>query len=290
MNKLIIHNRIVALLLMFGSVNCVSAQQTTNQEVIKEMTYAIGMSQTQGLKEYLVNSRNVDLNFLSSFEKGVKDGVEQAKNQERKAYYVGIEIGNQIANNIIPGLNRTILGDTINLRITVSEFMRGFLAGLNASEEELEAASEKSNELVSQVKSDRMLALYSDNKIAGENFLKQNKLKPGIIELPSGLQYKVLKRGTGRIPSETDLVRAHYEGKTIDGMTFDSSYERGEPGLFRPNQVIAGWKEVLTKMPVGSIWEVFIPQDLAYGANEQGKIKPFSVLVYKIELLAIEKE
>ena len=73
-------------------------------------------------------------------------------------------------------------------------------------------------------------------------------------------------------------------------MTFDSSYERGEPGLFRPNQVIAGWKEVLTKMPVGSIWEVFIPQDLAYGANEQGKIKPFSVLVYKIELLAIEKE
>ena len=254
------------------------------------MTYNIGMAQTQGLKEYLVNSLDVDLDFFSSFVKGLKDGVDQAKSREKNAYYAGIQIGNQIANRMIPGINKEVFGDTINIRIPISEFMRGFLAGLDASTTDLDDASAKAQNMISQVKSDRMLALYSDNKIAGEKFLEQNKVKAGIKVLQSGLQYKVLRRGTGRIPKETDLVKVHYEGKTIDGITFDSSYKRGEPAKLRPNQLIAGWTEALTKMPVGSIWEVFIPQDLAYGANEQSNIKPFSVLVFKVELIAIEKE
>lgn len=290
MNKLVTPNRIVVLLLMISSFNCISAQQAIDQKVINEMTYNIGMAQTQGLKEYLVNSLDVDLDFFSSFVKGLKDGVDQAKSKEKNAYYAGIQIGNQIANRMIPGINKEVFGDSINIRIPVSEFMRGFFAGLDASTTDLDDASAKAQNMISQVKSDRMLALYSDNKIAGEKFLEQNKVKAGIKVLPSGLQYKVLRRGTGRIPKETDLVKVHYEGKTIDGVTFDSSYKRGEPAKLRPNQLIAGWTEALTKMPVGSIWEVFIPQDLAYGANEQSNIKPFSVLVFKVELIAIEKE
>lgn len=290
MNKLVTPNRIVVLLLMISSFNCISAQQAIDQKVINEMTYNIGMAQTQGLKEYLVNSLDVDLDFFSSFVKGLKDGVDQAKSREKNAYYAGIQIGNQIANRMIPGINKEVFGDTINIRIPISEFMRGFLAGLDASTTDLDDASAKAQNMISQVKSDRMLALYSDNKIAGEKFLEQNKVKAGIKVLQSGLQYKVLRRGTGRIPKETDLVKVHYEGKTIDGVTFDSSYKRGEPAILRPNQLIAGWMEALTKMPVGSIWEVFIPQDLAYGANEQSNIKPFSVLVFKVELIAIEKE
>lgn len=290
MNKLVTQNRIFALLLTISSFNCISAQQAIDQKVINEMTYNIGMAQTQGLKEYLVNSLDVDLDFFSSFVKGLKDGVDQAKSREKNAYYAGIQIGNQIANRMIPGINKEVFGDTINIRIPISEFMRGFLAGLDASTTDLDDASAKAQNMISQVKSDRMLALYSDNKIAGEKFLEQNKVKAGIKVLQSGLQYKVLRRGTGRIPKETDLVKVHYEGKTIDGITFDSSYKRGEPAKLRPNQLIAGWTEALTKMPVGSIWEVFIPQDLAYGANEQSNIKPFSVLVFKVELIAIEKE
>ena len=290
MNKLVTPNRIVVLLLMISSFNCISAQQAIDQKVINEMTYNIGMAQTQGLKEYLVNSLDVDLDFFSSFVKGLKDGVDQAKSKEKNAYYAGIQIGNQIANRMIPGINKEVFGDSINIRIPVSEFMRGFFAGLDASTTDLDDASAKAQNMISQVKSDRMLALYSDNKIAGEKFLEQNEVKAGVKVLPSGLQYKVLRRGTGRIPKETDLVKVHYEGKTIDGVTFDSSYKRGEPAKLRPNQLIAGWTEALTKMPVGSIWEVFIPQDLAYGANEQSNIKPFSVLVFKVELIAIEKE
>lgn len=271
------------------SASAASAQEANEREVINEMTYSIGKAQTQGLKEYLVNSLGVDLDFFSSFVKGLKDGVEQAKSKDKRAYYAGIQIGEQIANRMIPGINNEVFGDSVNIRIPISEFMKGFIAGLDAPEEELNMASSKAAKLISQVKSDRMLKLYSGNKIAGEKFLDQNKTKPGIKVFPSGLQYKVLRRGTGRIPKETDLVKVHYEGKTLDGVVFDSSYKQGKPAKLRPNQVIEGWTEALTNMPTGSIWEVFIPQELAYGAREQSKIKPFSALIFKIELISIEK-
>ena len=183
--------RIIALLLMISCFNSISAQQANEQKAINEMTYTIGMAQTQGLKEYLVNSLDVDLDFFSSFVNGLKDGVDQAKSKEKNAYYAGIQIGNQITNRMIPGINKEVFGDTINIRIPVSEFMRGFLAGLDASTTDLDNASAKAKDLISQVKSERMLTLYSDNKVAGEKFLEQNKVKAGIKVFPSGLQYKV---------------------------------------------------------------------------------------------------
>ena len=91
------------------------------------------------------------------------------------------------------------------------------------------------------------------------------------------------------MPSDTSMVKVHYEGKTLDGNVFDSSYKSGNPVTLRANQVIKGWTDALVHMPVGSVWEVYIPQDLAYGEREQGQIKPFSVLIFKIELLSIEK-
>ena len=110
-----------------------------------------------------------------------------------------------------------------------------------------------------------------------------------VKELKGGVLYKVIKEGTGAIPSDTSMVKVQYEGKTIDGNVFDSSYKRNEPVKLRANQVIPGWTEALTHMPVGSVWEVVIPQDKAYGAREQKEIKPFSALIFKIELLGIEK-
>ncbi len=113
------------------------------------------------------------------------------------------------------------------------------------------------------------------------------KKKPGVVTLPSGVQYKVIKEGNGPMPKDTSMVKVNYEGKTIDGKVFDSSFKRGQAVDLRANQVIKGWTEALVHMPAGSVWEVYIPQQLAYGEREQGQIKPFSVLIFKIELISV---
>jgi FKBP-type peptidyl-prolyl cis-trans isomerase len=130
---------------------------------------------------------------------------------------------------------------------------------------------------------------FGENKKEGEVFLEENKTKEGIITLPSGLQYKILKEGTGPFPAITDVVRAHYKGTLIDGTVFDSSYDRGEPLEIRVDGVIKGWTEALQIMPVGSKWMLYIPQELAYGASPRqgGPIEPFSPLIFEIELLEI---
>lgn len=126
-----------------------------------------------------------------------------------------------------------------------------------------------------------------ENKEKGERFMEMNAKKEGVNTLPSGVQYKVIKEGTGVIPSDTSLVKVHYEGRLIDDEIFDSSYKRGEPALFRVNQVVKGWSDALTHMPEGSVWEVYIPQDMAYGEREQNIIKPYSALIFKIELIKV---
>jgi FKBP-type peptidyl-prolyl cis-trans isomerase FklB len=128
---------------------------------------------------------------------------------------------------------------------------------------------------------------YGAYKKEGEDFLAKNAKAEGVKVLPSGVQYKVIKEGSGAIPADTSLVKVHYEGKTLDGNVFDSSYKRGEPITLRCNQTIKGWTDAMVHMPAGSVWEVYIPQELAYGEREQGQIKPFSVLTFKIELLEV---
>jgi FKBP-type peptidyl-prolyl cis-trans isomerase len=130
---------------------------------------------------------------------------------------------------------------------------------------------------------------FVEVKKEGEDFLAENKTNEGVITLESGLQYKVLTEGTGPVPKATDVVKAHYHGTLIDGMVFDSSMERGEPIQIPVGGVIRGWQEALQLMPVGSKWMLYIPQELAYGANPQpgGPIQPYSALIFEIELLEI---
>jgi FKBP-type peptidyl-prolyl cis-trans isomerase FklB len=127
------------------------------------------------------------------------------------------------------------------------------------------------------------------NKKDGEAFLAANKKKDGVITLPSGLQYKIIKKGDGAKPTASQTVRCNYRGTLIDGKEFDSSYKRGEPAEFPVGQVIKGWVEALQLMPVGSKWQLFIPSDLAYGPNGQGQmIGPNATLIFDIELLSIK--
>ena len=128
------------------------------------------------------------------------------------------------------------------------------------------------------------------NKEKGEKFLEANKAKEGVITLESGLQYKILRKGTGTSPKATDTVKCHYKGTTIDGEEFDSSYKRGEPATFALNRVIKGWTEGLQLMKEGGKWEFFIPPELAYGEMGSGPhIGPNEVLIFEVELLGIEK-
>ena len=132
-----------------------------------------------------------------------------------------------------------------------------------------------------------MLERYSENKKAGEDFLAANKEKKGVFTTESGIQYEILKKGNGKKPLITDNVRVHYHGTLIDRTVFDSSVDRKEPAEFGLMGVIKGWQEILQMMPVGSKWRVYIPQELAYGDREMGNIKPFSVLIFDIELIKI---
>jgi len=128
------------------------------------------------------------------------------------------------------------------------------------------------------------------DKITGDAFLTANKIKPGVVTLPDGLQYKVIKEGSGPKPAATDTVTVNYAGTLIDGTEFDSSYKRGQPATFPVGGVIAGWTEALQLMKVGSTWELYIPAALAYGANGAPPvIGPNQTLIFKVELLSINK-
>lgn len=132
-------------------------------------------------------------------------------------------------------------------------------------------------------------AAGEENRKAGEAFLAENKTKEGVVTLPSGLQYKVLKAGDGKTPSDADTVECHYRGTLLDGTEFDSSYSRGQPATFKVAAVIKGWTEALKLMPVGSKWQLFIPSDLAYGERGAGqKIGPHATLIFEVELLGIK--
>jgi len=126
------------------------------------------------------------------------------------------------------------------------------------------------------------------NLAAGNAFLEENKGKPGVVVLPSGLQYKVLEEGTGRTPTATDRVKVHYQGTFVNGEEFDSSYRRNQPAEFQVNRVIAGWTEALQLMKEGAKWQLFIPADLAYG--ERGRppsMPPNSTLIFEVELIEV---
>jgi len=145
------------------------------------------------------------------------------------------------------------------------------------------------NALVREQSTARKAKQAGSVKEAGEKFLAANKSRPGVISLDNGLQYEILKAGDGKKPKATDKVLVHYHGTLIDGTIFDSSVDRGESISFPLNQVIKGWTEILQLMPVGSKWKVYIPYDLAYGdRGAGGAIKPFSALIFEIELLGIE--
>ena len=256
---------------------------------VDSMSYAIGMAQTQGLKEYLVDRLGVDTANIGEFIKGLNEGVNAGDNKKKAAYYAGIQIGQQISNQMVKGINHEVFGDDSTKSISLKNFMAGFINGTLGKQGlmTIEQAQTVAQTKMQEIKAREMEKTYGSNREEGEKFLAANAKKEGVKTLESGVQYRIIKEGTGAVPADTSLVKVHYEGRLLNDSVFDSSYKRGEPITLRCNQTIKGWTDAMVHMPAGSIWEVYIPQDLAYGEREQGIIKPFSVLVFKIELLEV---
>ena len=280
-------------MMAFAAATFVSCGNSTPKADLKDevdtLSYAMGMAQTQGLKEYLSDRLQIDTAYMDDFIKGLNDGANAGDDKKKAAYYAGIQIGQQISNQMVKGINHEVFGEDSTKTISLKNFMAGFISGTTGKKGlmTIEQAGRIAQEKMVSIKAKAMEKQYGPNKVAGEKFLAANKKKPGVVTLPSGVQYKVIKEGNGPMPKDTSMVKVQYEGKTIDGNVFDSSYKRGEPVSLRANQVIKGWTEALVHMPVGSVWEVYIPQNLAYGEREQGQIKPFSVLIFKIELVSL---
>ena len=258
---------------------------------VDTFSYAMGMANTQGLKQYLASRMNVDAAYMADFIKGFNAALTETERKRQEAYSAGLQIRQQVETQIIPGLNRQIADNDSVKTLNQTLFLEGFgkmLAGA-PTDMSLKRAEEIAQKQMKYYRDTNMERKYGDNRRAGEAFLKANAKKDSVQTLPSGVQYKVLVQGKGEIPTATSRVKVNYEGRLVDGTVFDSSYERKKPATFGCNQVIKGWTEALTHMPVGSKWEIYIPQELGYGSREAGKIKPFSALIFTVELLEIEK-
>jgi FKBP-type peptidyl-prolyl cis-trans isomerase len=200
--------------------------------------------------------------------------------QQKVSYSLGLDIG------------RTLRMQQIEADPDI--IVRGIQDGLSGAQplltdEQIQQVMQRLQQEVVARETEKAKALGAKNQQEGERFLAENKKRQGVVTLPSGLQYRVLKMGSGKRPKATDMVTTHYRGTLLDGSEFDSSYKRGEPASFQLNQVIPAWTEALQLMPVGSKWELYVPAQLAYGERGAGTdIGPNATLIFEVELLGIE--
>ena len=250
------------------------------------LSYAAGMMMTNGLMDYLQRQLNVDTAYMADFVKGFNQAIKGNETPQELANRAGRQIADQVRNNMMIRMK----GDFTDTPDSIidPQFFRGFTDALigDSSVMKVAAADEffkEKQQYNQKVRQERQIKI-------GHDYLAANAQKEGVITTPSGLQYKVLVKGEGEVPQLTDKVKVHYEGRLIDGTVFDASSKHGtEPATFQPNQVIRGWTEALTMMPVGSKWQLYIPQELAYGERQAGSIPPYSTLIFDVELVGIEK-
>lgn len=265
--------------------SCKKTEEKATLETLKDsLSYAYGI----GYGSYIINSQlkgdstgpNYDA-LLKGLEKGLNNS-----DSTLNYYAMGLNLGATIRKDAEKGL----MGDS-SLILDLDVLKNALMASIKKGDVGMtpEEANTLLQSTVEKKQKEEMLKQFSGNKTAGENFLAENKTQEGIVTTESGLQYKIIKNGNGPKPTATNKVKVHYKGTLIDGQVFDSSIDRGEPAVFPVGGVIKGWTEALLLMPVGSKWQLYIPQDLAYGERDMQTIPPFSTLIFDVELISIEK-
>jgi len=197
----------------------------------------------------------------------------QAQSMDSLSYSLGVLVGQNLRQQGFEKIDAATLAEAISHVIT---------------NQALKVDAGSANRIVQDYVQSQSARKYESTIAIGAAFLESNKKRPGVVTLPSGLQYEVMTAGSGAKPTANDKVTVHYHGTLIDGTVFDSSVDRGQPATFGVTQVIQGWVEALQLMPLGSKWKLFIPYNLAYGERAAGaKIGPYSTLVFEVELLQI---
>ena len=233
----------------------------------KTFSYAFGVMQGEGLRNYLIQREGVDSLYISEAVKGLNAEYSEEEVKKYLAFAAGLRIA-EMNRKSLPSFNQNATGkaDTTYLDLPA------FQTALSQKVVEQQANYQQEN--------------YRLNNI---EWLKRNAKAEGVKVLPDGLQYRVLTQGTGVVATDTTEVEVEYEGKLIDGTVFDSSYKRGKPATFRPDQVIQGWKEALTMMPEGSKWELFIPAELGYSTRAMRNIPANSTLIFTVEIKKVKQ-
>lgn len=250
------------------------------------LSYAAGMSITEGLIPYLQTNLGVDTAYMADFMAGFREAVAAAETPAQKARLAGMQIASQVREGMLPRIKADF--DSTPDSIADALVLRGF--GDALSQDTTVMHQQQASAFFHEKQESNRLAKIEAQKKPGQDFLAENSKQQGVITTPSGLQYKVLVKGEGEVPQSTDKVRVHYEGRLIDGTVFDASSKHGtEPATFQANQVIRGWTEALTMMPVGSKWQLFIPYNLAYGERAMGQIPAYATLIFDVELVGIDK-
>lgn len=264
-------------------------QETKTAATLKSasdsISYAAGKAATQGLIPFLQQQYQVDTAYMADFIQGFKEAQTKVNDPKYTAYMAGTQIAGMVQKRILPQAKSQFEGAKDS--IISSHFIEGFLASLSKDNSVYtDEVAQKLFETRMKTEKEAAQKIYKEQN---EAWLENNKKKEGMQTTASGLQYKVLVAGTGEKPKATDEVVVKYEGRLIDGTVFDSSYKRNpQTSTFRCDQVIKGWTEALTMMPVGSKWEVCIPQSLGYGERQAGQIKPYSTLIFTVELVEIK--
>lgn len=241
------------------------------------LSYAAGMKAShQGLIPYIQQAYQVDTAYMSDFMRGYSEAFQRGNAPADVAYAAGVLIAKMSKERILPATKQEF--KSTNDSIVADLFNQGFLATLSNDTTFFTPA--KASE-------------YTNDVLMGEGkrWLAENAKKEGVKVTPSGLQYKVLKEGHGEVPKSSDEVEVIYEGRLLDGTVFDatSKHHGAKTDKFNAGRLIKGWTEALTMMPVGSKWEIYIPQDLAYGSRGAGQIPPYSALFFDLELVSIVK-
>ena len=285
----------IGFALIAGLTSCTGGSKPKNTALKTEadsLSYAFGRLNAQGLNQYLSQSLQLDTlkvldNFLEGFISAVRDTSAQAR-----AYRAGVSLGDRVAGQFA-GFEQYFFEGTDN-KVNRDAFVLAFYQAAKGAN--MKMTLEEAGALLDAHQARAMEKEFGANKTTGDVFLAENATKEGVTVLPSGLQYRVIREGKGAKPAAESEVKVHYVGRFIDGTVFDSSIERGEPVVFPVNEIISGWTEGLQLMPAGSKWELFIPQELAYGAQGSQNpftgeytVPPFSALIFEVELLEIVK-
>ena len=258
------------------------AQLVTHND---SLSFAAGQTLTTGLMNFLKQQYDIDESNLAQFIKGIEEALDKGDKAEGRAYAAGVTIAHTIKDKMYPGISKDF-GNNVDEKL----FVKGFISALLGDSVPMKHADAEKY-YREQVEAAKKAKLDETIK-AGEAFLRENAKKEGVKTTESGLQYKILKTGNGEIPAPIDEVEVIYEGRLIDGTVFDatSKHNGQKTDKFRADRVIKGWTEALTMMPVGSKWQIYIPQNLAYGDRAAGDvIKPGSTLVFDIELVGVKK-